>query len=93
MDTLRDAIALGLVGAGLVSGVAVASLVRAPQEGLRWMLDFVLAAGLLRLSTATTWTALTTVAALVAVRQIAGLGIRRRRAARAPDAATRRPAA
>lgn len=82
---MRDAIALGLVGAGLVSGGAVAALARSPQEGLRWLLDFVLAAGLLRLSTATTWTALATAAALVAVRQLAGLGIRRGRSARAPD--------
>jgi hypothetical protein len=77
--TLRDTLALALVAAGLLSGAGVALRTRAPLEGLRWLLDFLLAAGLLRLSVAGTPAALATAAAIVAVRQVIGLGIRRGR--------------
>jgi hypothetical protein len=82
-DAVRDAVALGVVAAGLLSAVAVALRTRAPLAGLQWLLDFLLAAGLPRLSATATPTALATAAAIVAVRQVAGLGLRRARAARA----------
>lgn len=69
---------LSLVAAGLLAGVGVAVRARAALEGLRWLLDFLLAAGLLRLSASTGWTALATAAAIITVRQIAGLGLRAR---------------
>ena len=82
-DGVRDVVALGVVAAGLLSGAAVALVTRAPLAGLQWLLDFLLAAGLLRLGATGTPTALATAAAIVAVRQVAGLGLRRARAARA----------
>lgn len=77
MDTLPDVLAAPLVGAGLVSGAIVALVARAPREGLRSLLDFLLAAGLIRLTGDLTWTTLLLAAATIAVRQVVGRGLRR----------------
>lgn len=70
-----DAVVTGFVAAGLVSAVIVAAVGRAPREGLRVLLDFLLAAGLLRLLGPQSWTTLAVAALIIVIRQVAGHGI------------------
>lgn len=79
----HDAVAAGLVVAGLLCGALVAVRGRAPLEGLRVLLDFLLAAGLIRLSRADSWTPLLLAALVLLVRQTAGRGLRAGERARA----------
>lgn len=72
---LLDALAGVLVGTGLVTGLIVAGAARAPREGLKVLLDFLLAAGLLRLMGPQSWATLTAAAVTIAVRQVAGRGL------------------
>ena len=71
-----DAVAVVVVSAGLMCGVVVAVRGRAPLEGLRVLLDFLLAAGLIRLTGADSWTPLLLAALTLVVRQTAGQGLR-----------------
>lgn len=61
---------------GLLSAVAALVVTRRPVLGLGILLDFLLAAGLLRLSVAHSWTAIAAAAGVVAVRRLIvhGLG-------------------
>lgn len=70
-----DVAAAALVVLGLVSGAVVAALGRHAREGLRVLLDFLVAAGLIRLLGPQSWSALAVAAATIAVRQLAGRGL------------------
>lgn len=67
--------ALVCVVLGLVSSLAVAGRARRVQPPLAVLLDFLLAAGLLRLSAAASATAIATAAVIIAVRKLAVIGI------------------
>ena len=71
-----DQLSLGIIAAGLVSGATVVAAARTPVQGLRVVLDFLLAAGLLRLVGPQEWSTLAVVAAVILVRQVAGRGVR-----------------
>ncbi|MDP9435751.1 MAG: DUF1622 domain-containing protein [Actinomycetota bacterium] len=55
---------------GLVSGAAVLARTRDLQQGLGVLLEFLLAAGLLRLSTTASWRAVVTAAVIVGIRTL-----------------------
>jgi hypothetical protein len=84
-----DTVAAVLVAGGLISGALVAGSTRAPLEGLKTLLDFLLAAGLLRLGHAHSWTDLALAALVIGIRRLAGAGLRTARgvAGRAASAA------
>jgi hypothetical protein len=79
-----DAVALGVTAAGLVAAAATLAATGRVRLAVEVLLDFLLAAGLLRLSGQPGWAALATAAAVVAVRQLAGLGLRAGRTAPGP---------
>ena len=68
-------VALVIAAAAVALGVLSAVTTRSGATGLAVLLDLLLAAGLLRLAVADTWTAIGTAAAVVAVRKLAGVGI------------------
>ena len=68
--------ALGVTAAGLVAAAVAAAAARRPLLGLKILLDFLLAAGLLRLTGDPAWTTVATAAAIVAVRRLVGAGLR-----------------
>ena len=70
-----DAVALGVIVLGLVSSAVVAAAGSVPRLGLRVLLDFLLAAGLIRLAGPQSWSSLGAVVALIVVRQIASRGL------------------
>lgn len=80
---LSEQVSMTIVVAGLLSGAVVAAAGRAPREGLRCALDFFVAAGLVRLVGPATWTTLLATAAIIALRQLAGRGLRGAAGARA----------
>lgn len=80
----REVLPLLVVIAGLVTAAVVTAAARAPIEGLRILLDFLLAAGLLRLSSAEGWKVLAVAGLTVVVRQLVGRGLFRARRARLP---------
>lgn len=59
-----------VAGTALLLGSLTGAFCASPRAGLRVFLDLLLAAGLLRLATADTWTAIATVAAVVAIRKV-----------------------
>ena len=69
-------VALAVTAAGLLAAAAVLAATRQPLFALKVLLDFLLAAGLLRLTGQPGWAALATAAALVAVRRLVGVGLR-----------------
>ena len=71
-----DAAALALTTAGLVAAAVVLLATRRPVFALTVLLDFLLAAGLLRLTGQPGWGALASAAAVVAVRRLVGVGLR-----------------
>ena len=74
---LIDSAALALTAAGLVAAAAVLAATRRPEFVLKVLLDFFLAAGLLRLTGSPGWpTLLTTAAAVVLLRRLVGFGLR-----------------
>ena len=87
MTTVADGVA-ALAVVPLLMGLLVIAVgvLRVPASGragaaelaasLSLGLEFLLAAGLLRLSAEATWTGIATAAALVAVRRVAGAGLR-----------------
>ncbi len=83
MTTLLQQGALVLTAAGLLLGGAASAATRQPLAGLPLLFDFLLAAGLLRLAALDTWVAIATVAAVVAIRKVSTVGIRRATLARA----------
>lgn len=62
--------------AGLAAGITVALTARAPREGLRTLLDFLLAAGLLHLAAGASWSSLAVAAITLVVRRIATAPLR-----------------
>ena len=73
---LVGGVALGIIGAGLVVAAAVLAATRRPLFALKVLLDFLLAAGLLRLTGDPGWATVLTAAAIVAVRRLLGVGLR-----------------
>ncbi|MGE2727891.1 hypothetical protein ACQI4F_00285 [Mycolicibacterium vaccae] len=71
MSAVTDAAALCLVFAGIVVGLAAWLRFKRPVVALRAMLECFTAAGLLRLSTEMSWSAVAGVAAVIAVRRLA----------------------
>ena len=70
MTLLVQQAAVLCAATGVLTGVAVASRTGDVRQGLAMLLDFLLAAGLLRLSASTSWSALLTTAALVLLRTL-----------------------
>ena len=89
LDAVTGVVALGITAAGLVAAAVTLGATRSPLSALRVLMDFVLAAGLLRLTGEPGWAALGTAAAVVAVRRLLGAGLR----AGAGSAALLRPPA
>ena len=75
-----------LVPLVVLAAIVVAGLVlvttRNPYVALPVLLDFLLAAGLLRLSATASWGAIGGAALVIAIRKVAGIGIRAGRRAR-----------
>jgi hypothetical protein len=71
-----DQLALLCTAGGLIIGLLVTLVVGKPFLALRVALEFWTAAGLLRLAAPPSWGRLLGAAAIVAVRQLLGLGLR-----------------
>ncbi len=69
--------------AGVVMSLLVLLRTRRLAVALPVLLDFLLAAGLLRLSASQTWTAIGSAAAIIIIRKVVTLGLKTGRAARA----------
>ena len=79
MTDLLQAAALATTVLGLLSAAVVLAATRQLQQALATLLEFLLAAGLLRLSTNATWSALLTAALIISVRKlVVGVGLRPR---------------
>ncbi len=89
LGTAAAVAALAVTALGLVAAAVVLAATRHPLSALTVLLDFLLAAGLLRLTGQPGWPALATAAAVVAVRRLVGIGLR---AGRRPAAALPPPA-
>ncbi len=84
LGTAAAVAALAVTALGLVAAAVVLAATRHPLSALTVLLDFLLAAGLLRLSGDPGWPALGTAAAVVLLRRLLGAGLRAgRRPARA----------
>ena len=70
------AAAVGITAAGLVAAAVTLLATRRPLQSVRVLLDFLLAAGLLRLTGSPDWATLGAAAAIIALRRLAGLGLR-----------------
>lgn len=70
-----DGLAVGITAAGLLAASVVLAATRRPQLALEVLLDFLLAAGLLRLTGHPDWATLGTAAAIVALRRLVGFGL------------------
>ena len=68
--------ALVVTAAGLVAAAVALAATRRPLVALGVLLDFLLAAGLLRLIGRPGWPVLATAAAIVALRRLIGFGLR-----------------
>lgn len=75
-----------VVVVGIALSAAVLASTREPQAALPVLLDFMLAAGLLRLSATATWEAIASAAGIVVIRKIVVAGIGAGRRARAEAA-------
>ncbi|MGC1211556.1 MAG: hypothetical protein WA890_09885 [Micromonospora sp.] len=80
MNAVLGYASLACVAAGLVAGLVVLISVRDGRLALRVALDLWLAAGLLRLALPPAWDQLLSAAAIVAVRQVVGMGLASTRA-------------
>ena len=79
MTGLLHTAALVTTVLGLLSATVVLMATRHLQQALGTLLEFLTAAGLLRLSTDATWSALLTAAVIIAVRKlVVGIGLRPR---------------
>ena len=74
MTALLDQLAAALAAVGLLAGALVALTTRQVLPAVGMLLDFLLAAGLLRLVSLETWVAIPTVAAVVVLRKVAVTG-------------------
>jgi len=77
-----DAAALAVTAMGFAAAVVVLAATRAPRTALAVLLEFLLAAGLLRLAGGS-WAGLATAALILLVRRLAGAGLRTAADARA----------
>ena len=77
MSGVLGAVALLVTGFGLVSAAAVLARSRDGRLALRVLLEFLTAAGLLRLAGGPGWPEIGAVAAVVAVRRLLALDLRR----------------
>lgn len=77
MREVIEEMALVCTTAGLIAGLLVLVRTRAVVGAVQVALEFWTAAGLLRLSSSGTWSAVGTAAAVVALRQLIGFGLRR----------------
>jgi uncharacterized membrane protein len=77
MTQVLNAGALALTAAAVVAGALVLVVTRQLRQALPVLLEFLTAAGLLRLSASPTWTSLLVAAAVVGLRHLltAGLGV------------------
>ncbi|MBQ0987120.1 hypothetical protein KBZ10_21900 [Streptomyces sp. F63] len=73
--SLLETAALLVTAAGLLSAAAAWAGTRRPRLALQVLLDFLTAAGLLRLSHDLSWDSILVVAAVIAVRKIAMFGL------------------
>ncbi|MBB4914397.1 hypothetical protein [Streptosporangium saharense] len=72
-DLVQTAVPL-VVAMGLAAALAVLARGAGPREAMAVLLDFLVAAGLLRLSQAQTWTAIILAALTVVVRKVVVAG-------------------
>lgn len=70
-----DALALAVVAGGILASAGVAVLAGL-RTGVAVLLDFLLAAGLLRLTASLEWTSIGSIALIVAVRHVISRGLR-----------------
>ncbi|MFC0005551.1 DUF1622 domain-containing protein [Micromonospora siamensis] len=75
MNAVIGYASLACVAAGLLAGLTALAVTRDGRAALRVALDLWLAAGLLRLALPPSWDQLLSAAAIVAVRQLVGLGM------------------
>lgn len=76
MTGLLNMAALLVTGAALVAAAVVLTATRRPTSALPVLLEFLTAAGLIRLAAEPTWTSLLMAAALVALRGLIAVGLR-----------------
>ena len=67
--TWRESLATGVTGVALLVAVVTLVVTRSWRTAVRVLLDLLTAAGLLRLSSGQSWTALATAAGIVVLRQ------------------------
>ncbi|CAL9336646.1 hypothetical protein SUDANB15_00175 [Streptomyces sp. enrichment culture] len=76
MTALLHLAALAVTAFGLVASAVVLVAARRLMAGLVVLLDFLIAAGLLRLAGEPSWDAIVTVATVIAVRKLVTAGLR-----------------
>jgi hypothetical protein len=76
MTAVLGAVALTITTAGLVAAAVTLAATRRPLLAIQVLLDFLLAAGLLRLTGHPGWSALAGAAAVVVLRRLVGVGLR-----------------
>ncbi|MER5838840.1 hypothetical protein ABT099_00715 [Streptomyces prasinus] len=76
MTALLHLAALAATAFGLVAAAVVFATARRLRPVLAVLLDFLIAAGLLRLAGETSWEAIATTAAVIAVRKLVTAGLR-----------------
>ncbi|CAL9590323.1 hypothetical protein [Streptomyces sp. enrichment culture] len=81
MNAWLQAAAVLLTGAGLVSAAAAYRITREARRALGVLLDFLTAAGLVRLAGDPAWDGILTAAAVIALRRLIGSGLALSRAA------------
>lgn len=82
--TLTSALALFVTAAGIGAAAITWALTRRHRPALPLLLDFLLAAGLLRLTSDQSWTAIASTALIVGLRKLSTSGIGRAATARSP---------
>ena len=75
MTAVLDLAALLVVGAARVAAAAVLASSRQPREALAVLLEFLTAAGLLRLAGTPSWSSLLTAAVIIALRRLISAGL------------------
>ncbi|SDQ10896.1 DUF1622 domain-containing protein [Quadrisphaera sp. DSM 44207] len=76
MTALLDLVALGITAAGIAAAGVVLGSTRRPAAALPVFLEFLLAAGLLRLAGDPTWQRIVTTAVIALLRSMVGRGLR-----------------
>ncbi|MEI7033365.1 hypothetical protein [Streptomyces pratensis] len=75
MTEILTAAALLVTAAGLLSALAAGAISRRADQTLPVLLDFLTAAGLLRLAADVSWNSILVAAAVITVRKIAAIGV------------------